>query len=942
MECFAGAAAATGLAASTAFDYNRENFMYDRRQRLHKEFQVQKFRLDQAALWREDVRDLISLTEYKMHVYLLVNVLLLGFTLTIWCEGKLPEGTPYWLMMAHSVSTAGGSMFLLLSIWMAMHAAVAAQGFETRLVTQMVRLPIPSWQEIEASRSYGSQFEKLEPRQMFRIPFLFGRQENLLAENPEEDEESAASSPHLPGHQVLGASIAATSETETPSRAPVFVDPWGLERQEANIPELGCLQGHDVAHLRHISLARQSMLQWQTFDAYARICMSVGVQQLLFAMSYFTIGYVVVEIGCRVAGLYGVFLFTGMADSIIRLDMSLKPWQAILLRCLMLLAPMLSLIAISLWMNGTRSFTISAEFLSAAAFFLHGIALALLHSFSRFQRERVGTHLPAAFKAVLYLDVFDWIEKGEEQELEEEGLVSPGSPSPLHAVPEEPSPVAEEGLRARRPAMEAVEYTNRWDPIPTRPDDFAPLDQDGNPWLNDFRDEPGAPKPVANPHKPRLRRNEDEFYQSSSWLAGEDGGAYDAVSGLFHILDPHAKRVDPTSVRVLPWLVFRSSIGTLSAVWILAGLYHTANGLAMLSMNAEITFEASAPLITGNGTNASFDISELGNESLGPLGLVFTDLANEPLTGGGFSSHRMQELDVSWPHPNVLPKGLSCDVKGHVLVATDGISIYASRLQEEKKEDMIVDHIPLPFRVYERVPEARFHQASCSSVLGENIQDTSIECKSKAKHACHLLVLHRNGQQIASCALNHREGQLTEMNVSATISGQWLERLRLPGSATALTQSSREVVPHARVEFVVAMTRDTSCRRHDGPGSCVVLGTSRGRVARLEKQRGSGHVLRPVQSLRDHPETPEESWGPGAVRRLNHHFLGVLDEGRNSISLLDARGGKPVGRMELPLRAWGSNGFCAGGGHLFLLGPGPSPPIWRLPLPSRLKGTGLL
>lgn len=28
------------------------------------------------------------------------------------------------------------------------HAAVSAQGFEARLLTQMVRLPIPSWQEL--------------------------------------------------------------------------------------------------------------------------------------------------------------------------------------------------------------------------------------------------------------------------------------------------------------------------------------------------------------------------------------------------------------------------------------------------------------------------------------------------------------------------------------------------------------------------------------------------------------------------------------------------------------------------------------------------------------------------------------------------------------------------------------------------------------------------
>lgn len=38
----------------------------------------------EAKLWREDIRDLISLSEYKMHVYLLVNVLLLGRGGVVW------------------------------------------------------------------------------------------------------------------------------------------------------------------------------------------------------------------------------------------------------------------------------------------------------------------------------------------------------------------------------------------------------------------------------------------------------------------------------------------------------------------------------------------------------------------------------------------------------------------------------------------------------------------------------------------------------------------------------------------------------------------------------------------------------------------------------------------------------------------------------------------
>ena len=120
-----------------------------------------------------------------MHVYLLVNVLLLGITVALWCQGKLPHTTPaarlhvawaaglrwrlmvrteVWLMTGNALAMAGAFSFILLSIWMAMclgqifedaieftsfgfsfpasllilsvldvrHAAVSAQSFEAR------------------------------------------------------------------------------------------------------------------------------------------------------------------------------------------------------------------------------------------------------------------------------------------------------------------------------------------------------------------------------------------------------------------------------------------------------------------------------------------------------------------------------------------------------------------------------------------------------------------------------------------------------------------------------------------------------------------------------------------------------------------------------------------------------------------------------------------
>merc|ERR1719272_2595773 len=100
--------------------------------------------------------------------------------MSLWCQGRLPTGTPTWIMLGNQVSAGAGFCFLTMVIWLGIYASVAAQGYHCRLLTQLVRLPIPSWEEVEACRTYGSSFEKLEGRQMFRVPFFMGTQEGLV------------------------------------------------------------------------------------------------------------------------------------------------------------------------------------------------------------------------------------------------------------------------------------------------------------------------------------------------------------------------------------------------------------------------------------------------------------------------------------------------------------------------------------------------------------------------------------------------------------------------------------------------------------------------------------------------------------------------------------------------------------------------------------------
>merc|ERR1719191_2491530 len=102
-----------------------------------------------------------------------------GFTVLMLCEGR-PSFSPAWLAGFYLISVVSSFLYLLMSVWFAMQALVASKAYEVRLLTQLVRLPVPSWAQLEGARTYESGFEKSDPKQMFRVPFVMGRQEDIL------------------------------------------------------------------------------------------------------------------------------------------------------------------------------------------------------------------------------------------------------------------------------------------------------------------------------------------------------------------------------------------------------------------------------------------------------------------------------------------------------------------------------------------------------------------------------------------------------------------------------------------------------------------------------------------------------------------------------------------------------------------------------------------
>lgn len=397
----AGAAAA--VAGGSLFKYNRENFRYDRNMRQETEYQIIEFRIMQAKLWREDVKDIIELTSLKMDTYLIVNTIELGFVVIAFCEGRLAQGTPTWLIGCHTLSIASAFMYLLISVWFAMHASVTAKGYQVRLLTQYVRLPMPSWEQLESARTYASAFEKVNSKQMFRVPFAMGTQEDVLK----------SQSPAAGGSNPSGGMALATTQPAGNNEAPgaETADPWGLEGCGDRIFELSSANSADISSLRHIRLVREAMRYWQSYDGFARVSMSMGTNQLITALAYYVIGYVLISqksvIGCWLV----VASFMVITAGLIRLDMSLTGMEYRASVLLVALGPCLIAVSAEQWSRHEAINDKIVAILTPIAYAVKPVWLMFMLYICKVSEQRNGSMLPTGFRSVMYVDVFGWINK---------------------------------------------------------------------------------------------------------------------------------------------------------------------------------------------------------------------------------------------------------------------------------------------------------------------------------------------------------------------------------------------------------------------------------------------------------------------------------------------------------------------------------------------------
>lgn len=374
------------------WSYNRHNYTYDRRMRQLTELKLLEWRNIQADLWREDIRDIIGLTEKKMDSYLIVATLQLGMCCCFLTEGRMAKGTPPWLVHFHLLGLCGAFAYLLMSVWLAMHASIVASCSSVRLLTQFVRLPIPTWQQLQEMRTYGFSFENLEVGQMLRIPFIGSRASHI-----------DASQLHAKQHKDPN-----SSEDNVQANGKTTIDPWSTEHL-GSLRHLYELQEHPVSLRRHVILARRAARQYQCFDAFARVAMSFGTNQLLHTLGYYCLGYVALEEGAPWTAACVLAIVTAISVSLTQLDYSLTLKEQRISRILIMAGPTFAGLATGIFLFFGKSAEGWILLLLPMTYISHVLWLSFALVSCGFELQPSGSVLPMKFRAVLYLDVFGWI-----------------------------------------------------------------------------------------------------------------------------------------------------------------------------------------------------------------------------------------------------------------------------------------------------------------------------------------------------------------------------------------------------------------------------------------------------------------------------------------------------------------------------------------------------
>ncbi|CAJ1457633.1 unnamed protein product [Effrenium voratum] len=291
------------------------------------------YKVQRQGLHRDDIADLMSMTTGRMDMYNLVGALLLTFALQWITSSDIVVSAsadlrywPPWYSTVFVISCFSSVGYLLFSLWFAMHCSITVQSLGTRLRLNFARLSLPDNKQIKKLRVPffipGGALEKLHQK-LFEAE---AEANTAGSEHPSVDGRPNAVE-RLPTRMELLAELQQEEERQDShsdgDRTPTHGFPSGYVGKWYDDESKNDDDKDFEKHLREWIWKRG---HWLSYDAYARSCMVVGMNQLLQALTYHV-----------VATVWKVSVITSIA-------------------CL-ILSKLLSLFILKIDVEGTRSYT---------------------------------------------------------------------------------------------------------------------------------------------------------------------------------------------------------------------------------------------------------------------------------------------------------------------------------------------------------------------------------------------------------------------------------------------------------------------------------------------------------------------------------------------------------------------------------------------------------
>jgi len=330
--------------------------------------------------------------------------------------------TPMWLALFWSLHWVYSLVFGLVSLWLAVHGALMAQAAAAQLLTQKIRPPIPSAQEVISVAHDLAEFEGTGVKQLMEIPNVLGLRSNRMNKRAVDAAKAHGESKR---HGITDDSVIVEGEeTDNNLLPPSQAFVAKVRAQESLHTASHGGPGFSAAFDDHVQVFRQAQASFAGYDVYSRIALDASVTNFLMGISLY---YFVFSVGrkewhktgwtlsaANVSAWSGLYLAMVLATIILKIDLFVRSKQLRMVTLTLPIGTVLTCVSVSMWSVGDFNRYAPVPSLNVALVAVLGQMLWIV--VLAYEARPIKDHplgLPSNFRAVRYLDVFGWTADSE-------------------------------------------------------------------------------------------------------------------------------------------------------------------------------------------------------------------------------------------------------------------------------------------------------------------------------------------------------------------------------------------------------------------------------------------------------------------------------------------------------------------------------------------------